>query len=82
MGGFGTGIRYRGCPGRPAKITNLSAITSVGILSEDAEEPFQRIEVTIYYALFERNDRVLGNRDRFRTHLPATSSDVAVADVV
>ena len=50
--------------------------------SEDAEQPLQGIEVTVHHALFERNDRVLGNRNRLRTHLPATSGDVAVTDVV
>ena len=49
---------------------------------EDMEQLLQGIEELVHHALFERNDRVLGDRDRLRTYLPAASRDVAVADVV
>src|SRR6185437_9713788 len=50
--------------------------------SEDAEQPLQGIEIAIHDALLEGNDRVLSNRDGLGAYLPATSRDVAVADVV
>src|ERR1700677_2068367 len=82
MGRTGTGTCSVRCPGHTAKITDLCLSARIAIPSEDAEQPLQRIEVPVHHALFERNYRVLRNRDRLGTHLPATSSDVAVTDVV
>src|SRR5580704_9292782 len=50
--------------------------------SEYAKQPLQGIEVTVDYALLEWNNRVLGDGNRLGTHLPATSGDVAVANVM
>src|ERR1017187_597824 len=82
MGWVGTGIRFVPRPGHPAKIANLHGIGRNKFRSEDSEQPLQGIEVTVHYALLERDNRVLGDRNRLGTHWPATSSDVAVTDVV
>jgi hypothetical protein len=42
----------------------------------------ERIEEAVNDALLERNDGVLRNRNRLRTHLPAACGDVAITDIV
>ena len=73
---------FRSMPRTPRQDSKSPRFGESEIQSKDAEQPLQGIEVTVHHALFERNDRVLGNRDRLRTYLPATSGDVAVTDVV
>ena len=82
MGRIGTGIGSLRCPGHPAEIANLPGVGRNEFQLEDAEQPLQGIEVTVHQALFERDNRVLCNRDRLGANLPATSRDVAVTDVV
>ena len=82
MGRAGTGIGSLRCPGDTAKIATLHDIWRNEFQSEDTEQPLQGIEVTVHHALLERNDRVLGDRNRLGANLPATSRDVAVTDVV
>ena len=43
-------------------------------------KPAERIVELIHHALLQRNDRVVGDLDFFRTHLGAALGDVAVAD--
>src|SRR5581483_4321276 len=50
--------------------------------SQDMEELLERIEEPVDHALLERNDRVLGDRDRLRTDLAAARRDIAVSDVM
>ena len=50
--------------------------------SKNPEQSLQGIEISVHHALLEWNNRVFGDRDRLRTHLSATSSDVAITDVV
>ena|SRR5579864_1356946 len=82
MGRAGTGIGSLRRPGDTAKIASLHDIGRNEFESEDSEQPLQGIEVTIHHALLERNDRVLGDRNRLGTNLPTTSRDVAVTDIV
>src|SRR3954468_5075845 len=58
---------------------NLSMITS---RVEDSQQLFDRIVEAIDDALFERNDRVLGNRNVFRADLRAAAGDVTEPDAV
>ena len=46
------------------------------------EQLFERIEKTVDHPLFQGNDRVLRDRDRLGTDLPATGRDVAISDIV
>ena len=82
MGSTGTRTGSVRRPGHPAEIANLYRTREAEIQSKDAEQLLQGIEVTVHQALFEWNDRVLGNRYQLGAHLPATSCDVAVTDVV
>ena len=50
-------------PGHPAEIANLHDLERNEFQLEDAEKPLQGIEVTVHHALFERDNRVLCNRD-------------------
>jgi len=69
-------------PRRHRQDSGLHDIGTNEFQSEDTEQPLQGIEVTIHHAFLERNDRVLGDRNRLGTNLPATSRNVAVADIV
>src|ERR1700733_5721352 len=73
---------FRSMPRKPRRDSKPPRYWGIEVRSEDAEQPLQGIEVTVHQALFERDNRVLCNRDRLGAYLPATSRDVAVTDVV
>src|SRR5438105_3872031 len=49
---------------------------------EQPEQAGERIKKLIHYALFQRNDSIIGNRDAFRTNFGAAFGDVAVTDAM
>src|SRR5215467_1038074 len=49
---------------------------------KDTEESSERIEEPVHHTFFQRNDRIIGDRNALRTHFRAALSDVAQADAL
>src|SRR6266704_1885213 len=60
--------------------TNSRRFTSRRLAGHLSPQRGQRIVVRIHDAFFQRDDRVIGDRDRFGTHFSAALRDVAEAD--
>ena len=54
-----------------------AAATSLGFLGEKAEQFGDRVVVVIDNPFFQRDDRVVGDMDMFRTNFGATFGDIA-----
>ena len=49
---------------------------------KQSEEPFERIVKFIRYAFFQWNNRVVRNRDSFRTDFGTAFRDITVANAI
>src|SRR5688572_15793692 len=64
------------------RVLSSNSMRTSGLRAKHAQELHNRVVQTVDDALFQRDDRVVGNRDALRADLRAAFRDVAIADAM